>query len=590
MRYIPQTLLLATCAALSLAAMAHADNSALPFAAAAKSGGKWGVINRTGKVVIPIMYDKVALSLADEKHRAADLEGDGRKNFIEVSQGSLRGFYNREGKQIVPLSYKSRSVWNEGYLAVQGENKKIGFYKNDGTKIAPFVYDEVSDFENGHAIVKSGSRYGYINGSGKEIAPVYKEARYFEYGAAPVLDEAKNLWGVINEKGKYIAQPSYKATGPSYSDGLLAVQNKNTLWGFIDTEGNEVVKPIYKAVIPRFSEGYTAVQEENNLWGFIDAKGNRTADAKYKAVYTPFSEGLAGVKTTDGNGYVTPDGTLAFMADYDKLYPFDDGLAEVREGVSRDMVRKRGLPISIGIGWGWGHWFYPHHHHFGLGIGFPVWGWDPWYDDYYYERMPVVEAKRGYIDHDGKVIASTSNDVVYPMTDKGVLVKNDKLYGWISRDGKYTVHVIYKNLIPLTEENVLLAQKDDQLWGLIAMDDGKELTSFSFDELQDAKSGFIAYKEGKKWGLMDTGGKRLTKAMYNKIGKGSDGRIPAKGDDGWIYLDENGREAFRLTGKVQDMKPFLHGLGAVKINGKWGLVTPDGTFAVTPAYDDLRPL
>lgn len=589
MRYISRTLLLAACAALSLTAMAHADDNALPFAAAAKSGGKWGVINGTGKVVIPIRYDKVALSLADEKHRAEDLEGEDRDHFIEVSQGSLRGFYNREGKQIVPLSYKARSAWNEGFLAVQEDNKKIGFYKDDGTRIAPFVYDEVSDFENGHAIVKKGSRYGYIDRSGKEVAPVYKEARFFADGAAPVLDEAKNLWGVINEKGEYIAKPSYKAAGPSYSDGLLAVQNKNTLWGFIDTEGNEIVPPIYKSVIPRFSEGYTAVQEDNNLWGFMDAKGNRTSDAKYKAVYTPFSEGLAGVKTTDGNGYVKPDGTLAFMADYDRLYPFDDGLAEVREGVSRDTVRRRGLPISIGIGWGWGHWF-RRHHHFGLGIGFPFWGWDPWYDDYYYERVPVVDTKRGYIDHNGKVIASTSNDVVYPMTDKGVLVKNDKLYGWISRDGKYTVHVIYKDLIPLPEENVLLAQKEDKTWGLIAMDDGRELTSFSFDALQDAKDGFIAYKEGKKWGLMDTGGRRLTKAIYRKIGKASESRIPAKGDDGWVYLNENGNEAFRPAEKIQDMKSFLHGLGAVKINGKWGLVTPDGTFAVTPAYDDLRPL
>lgn len=589
MKYTTRMLLAAALVIPAFFGTARAEDSVLPFAAVAKLDGKWGIINASGKVVVPVMYDKAALSLADEKHRADDLEGENRKNFVEVAKGKLRGFYSRDGKEIVPVSYTSRSIWNEGYLAVQGENKKIGFYKDDGTRIAPFVYDEVSDFENGHAIVKVNDRYGYIDGKGNEIPPVYKEARYFEDGAAPVLDEAKNVWGVINEKGDYIAQPAYKATGPSYSEGLLAVQNRNTLWGFIDTKGNEVVKPIYKSVIPRFSEGYTAVQEESNLWGFMDTKGVMTAEAKYKAVYTPFSEGLAGVKTTDGNAYVKPDGTLAFMADYDKLYPFDDGLAEVREGVEWDVVRRRGLPISIGFGWGWGHWF-RHHRHFGLGIGFPFWGWDPWYDDYYYERVPVIEAKRGYINHDGKVIASTSNDFVYPMTDKGCLVKNDKLYGWINRDGKYTVHVIYKDLILVTDENVLLAQQEDKKWGLISMTDGEELTPFAFDELADMKNGFIAYKEGKKWGVMTAKGARLTNALYSRIGEAGDGLIPAKGDNGWIYLDENGKEAIAFKDKVQDMKSFSRGLGAVKINGKWGLVRKDGTFALVPTYDDLRPL
>lgn len=108
----------------------------------------------------------------------------------------------------------------------------------------------------------------------------------------------------------------------------------------------------------------TAVQAENKLWGFVDNTGNITAEPQFKAVLTPFSEGLAGVRTIDGKAYAKTDGAIAFMADYDQLYPFEKGIAEVRKGtVSKEHIR-RGFPISIGIGWG--HWFYPccyHHSH-----------------------------------------------------------------------------------------------------------------------------------------------------------------------------------------------------------------------------------
>lgn len=78
----------------------------------------------------------------------------------------------------------------------------------------------------------------------------------------------------------------------------------------------------------------TAVQAENKLWGFVDNTGNITAEPQFKAVLTPFSEGLAGVMTIDGKAYAKTDGTIAFMADYDQLYPFEKGIAEVRKGLS----------------------------------------------------------------------------------------------------------------------------------------------------------------------------------------------------------------------------------------------------------------
>lgn len=39
------------------------------------------------------------------------------------------------------------------------------------------------------AIVKSGGKYGYIDKRGKEIAPLYQEARFFADGLAAVKEK-----------------------------------------------------------------------------------------------------------------------------------------------------------------------------------------------------------------------------------------------------------------------------------------------------------------------------------------------------------------------------------------------------------------
>lgn len=557
------------------------QNTEFPFTAAVKQNGKWGAVNGEGKTVIPITYDKIALSLSDEEIRAADLASeDDRADLIEVKQKNLRGFYDRNGKRIIPVSYETRSFWKEGFLAVEGRDKKIGFYKKDGTKLTDPVYESVSDFEQGMAIVKSGGKYGYIDKKGKEIAPLYQEAHFFADGLAAVKE--KNKWGVIDETGAYVIAPTYSNAGPAYSDGLLAVRDNKEKWGFIDKEGRTVIPFQYKSVHPLFHESMTAVQAENKLWGFVDNTGNITAEPQFKAVLTPFSEGLAGVRTIDGKAYAKTDGTIAFMADYDQLYPFEKGIAEVRKGaVSKEHIR-RGFPISIG----WGHWFYPccyHHSHFGWGIGFPLW----WPDYGYEEIIPAVEVKRGYIDNTGKVIAATSNDHVFPATENGILIYNNSRYGWVDRKGTYAAHTIYRTIIPAEDAKVLLAKDEDKKWGMLSMTDGKELAPFRYDDLKYKGNGMIAYKEDGRWGLMDTAGTPLTEPLYKSIGNAEDNRIPAKAKDGWLYLDYAGKKAITFEKDAEDVTAFRKGRAGVKTDGKWGLIDGAGKWICPPAYDDL---
>ncbi len=617
-------LLLLTLAALAGASVIYAndglppepnpDYPAVPFTAAVKSQGKWGAVDENGKVVIPISYDRVAVSLsADASDAAATDQEPDRENLIEVSSGTLRGFYHRDGREIVPLSYENRSVWKEGFLAVQGKDKKISFYKNDGTLISHGAYDQVSDFENRMAIVKKGALYGYINQEGKEIPPIYQEARFFQGGLAAVKEKGK--WGVIDTAGQYVVPPTYRDVGAQPSpQGLLAVKGNKNLWGFINGAGDVVIPPTYKAVSPTFSGGYAAVQDENKKWGFVDDLGNEVIAPKFAEVLAPFSEGLAAVKTVDGNGYIRTDGSLAFMADYDLLYPFHDGIAEIRKGETTVTVTERSLPISIGIGIGFGHWLdrgpgpgpRPHHGgpggpgghgapppppprhraHWGVGIGFPL--WSPGYG--VYETVPTVSVKRGYIDKTGKVIASPANDQVFPAGKEGILISNDKKYGWVNFKGEYIAHTTYSSLMPIEDDHVLLVRDTNKNWGLLSMADGHEILPLAYKDIKVLGGGFFGYKEQGKWGIADKEGNPITPAVYHAVTKYGEGFLPVKGDKGWIYLYTDGTPAITPADSFTDVTPFYQGRAGVKVKGKWGLIDKEGRFVAAPTYDDVEIL
>lgn len=554
-------------------AAAETMETPLPFAAAVKENGKWGVSNRTGQLVIPAQFDAVGMSLSDKEILQEDLQSmPGRDNLIEVRQGKLRGFYTRDGKTVVPLSYVYRSSWTEGTLAVENQQKKIAFFKDDGTKLSSFIYDEASDFKENMALVKRDGKYGYLRIDGSEITPAYSEARPFSGGAAPVKNKK---WGVINASGKVVVPFQYDDVGPSFSDGLLAVK-KDSRWGFIDREGHETVPLVYRAVHPVFSEGITAVQNEKKLWGFLNEKGEIMASPRFKQVLTPMSEGLAGVVTEDGKAYARPDGAIAFHADFDQIFPFKNGLAEYREG---ELVERRVRPsVSIGWGWGWGRW---HRHPWAW--GWPMWGpW--WYDGWYDGTVTETEVKRGYLDKTGRIIASTSLDHVYPASEKGILVFKDGRFGWISPSGQYTIHTEYRRLIPVEAEDRVIARDGKKDWGILTFS-GEPVLPFDYDEITYLGKGRFAVKKEGKWGLAASDGTILAAPSFRNIGIEGDGLFPAKIKSGWIYLDLTGKEEISFEEPPEAALFFKNGGAGVKLHGKWGIITSDGKWTAEPRFD-----
>jgi hypothetical protein len=121
-----------------------------------KLKGKWGVINRNGKEVLPFNYDDIDLKE----------EGPGLY-FVKLNQKC--GVINTGGNPVVPLIYDEIGFFvNEGFIFVRLKNK-WGLFNFQGQELASPKFDDYRPFSNGRAEVKENGRTYYIDTNGKEL-------------------------------------------------------------------------------------------------------------------------------------------------------------------------------------------------------------------------------------------------------------------------------------------------------------------------------------------------------------------------------------------------------------------------------------
>jgi hypothetical protein len=241
--------------------------------------GKFGFIDRTGKIQVPLKYDGVS-SFSN--------------GFAFVGSNDKFGYIDKSGNEIVPLRYESygirkdgvfdyldlmfgfRSTANKPLLEVK-VNGKVGYVDAKGELVIPADFDEGFPFLSDFAAVKRGDKWGYIDSTGTEVIPL----RY----------ENVSLIGFRN--------------------GLAAVK-LNGKWGFIDRAGNVVIAFKFDGEQkfdfgPIFSEGLAAVAI-NKVWGYIDTRGRQVVPLKYTSADL-FVHGLANVVLNEKSFFINKDGT-----------------------------------------------------------------------------------------------------------------------------------------------------------------------------------------------------------------------------------------------------------------------------------------
>ena len=172
---------------------------------------RWGVIDSTGKTIVPFQFGRITGSFQGT-HLAAAAR-DPMSLFKEGIPDSMNTWFifDRNGNITGETHAHPWDDFSEG-LVVADREGKYGFIDETGKTIVPFQYDWACAFRNGLAWVGKEGKYGFIDHSGKQVIPlkyipVYDYV-YMEEDGALVADAETKARFYIDRRGKeYREQP-----------------------------------------------------------------------------------------------------------------------------------------------------------------------------------------------------------------------------------------------------------------------------------------------------------------------------------------------------------------------------------------------
>jgi hypothetical protein len=202
---------------------------------------KKGLMDLTGKTIIPAIYDDIAGYFSD--------------GLCWVKKGDKEGFVNQKGEEVIldDNQYPAQSFQGLPTPIVRGN--RTGYMDTLGHLIIPATYLRAYGFSEGLAAVIYNAKLGFIDANNQLVIPaVYNDAwqSKFQQGRAAVMDGKTQKFGYIDKTGKWLIPPTYDSAG-IFENGY-AVVKKGRKCGLIDLEGHEIIPCTYKEVWP-FSFG-----------------------------------------------------------------------------------------------------------------------------------------------------------------------------------------------------------------------------------------------------------------------------------------------------------------------------------------------
>ncbi len=219
--------------------------------------GKWGFVDTSGKLVIPLQFE----SPAQFRHGFAAVKKDGKMGIID-----------KTGKLLVNFLYDYIGDYNDGLFSARDLKSKYGFIDSANNTIIPFEYNEVniSWFSGGVAIVKKGNKYGAVDKTNKTVVP-------FEYDELGITDGFAKGYVVgkkgsktllVDKTGQPVNFPNielYEKIQPIENNLLVVKEKQSGKEGIVDLTGKVIIPVKYNSV-SNFYKGYAIVEGDSGRY------------------------------------------------------------------------------------------------------------------------------------------------------------------------------------------------------------------------------------------------------------------------------------------------------------------------------------
>jgi hypothetical protein len=252
--------------------------------------GKMGLVNANGQIIIPPKYDLIYC-----------IPG----GFAKIKEGEFWGLIDSTGKELIPPIYQEIRNPKPGGFAGFKKDGLWGIIKFDGTITVQPKYNDLGEGNSyfNEAVdttskgfkVNLGGNYGIVDENGKELIPIkYSMLGYSSNGITPAyfkLDTTKTGLPVtgltfIDSTGKELIPPAVQFNNVSqFSDGLIAVGSGSdwkTKWIYIDLTGKQIVPGEYEET-SAFVNGL-AIVKKTGKYGVINKLGKEVIPFQFKEI------------------------------------------------------------------------------------------------------------------------------------------------------------------------------------------------------------------------------------------------------------------------------------------------------------------
>jgi len=304
----------------------------------------------------------------------------------------------------------------------------------------------------------------------------------------------------------------------------------------------------------------------NDKYGYINQEGDIIIEPQYDWAGL-FYESLAVIKMVDEDnpagkfGYIDSTGTIVVSPMFDAAGNYCQGWARVKQGKSRFIyVDKTGrAPIPS--------MFFECYNIMSFPIPVRV------------ER----DSKAGFVDQKGEYVIEAKFDVARPFVDGYAVVSLNNQQGYIDLKGEFIIEPQFyrANYFQNGLARVIIKDAETRRKTEGYINNKGEFVvqpTIKMGNARDFSEGLAAVSiDGQKWGFINTDGKMVIAAEYEKAASFSEGLAKVRIDGKYGFIDKSG--TLVIKPKFENVSNFHNGIASIFLkNDRMGYINKEGDY------------
>jgi hypothetical protein len=281
-----------------------------------KRGSKWGLIDGSGKTVLPLAYDYV---YADQE-----------RNYFFTRKGRKTGLYHPQNQVRIEPKYDLIFAPDSktGYFFQIVEKGKYGLLDSTGSLLIKPEYDEIKFFGKDYYTFRKDKYWGmgsrlssaHIPAKYQRIIPFKNKKETFFMGTS--FKGISSIWNAQGDEIAYnLKYEVVKLVGESF------VYKNNSRYGLLSKNGTELTPAIYKQIYPTGKHIGVAIDE---AYGVFSSRGQEILLTQYSKLRAD-SSGSVWFQDSLHWGVINAEGSILFQPQFKKSSNFLGPVASVRQ-------------------------------------------------------------------------------------------------------------------------------------------------------------------------------------------------------------------------------------------------------------------